>query len=111
MKKTIVLGFIALGVTFAASNTYKVEIFQKSMVEGKTLKPGEYKVTFANGNATLKNGKDSIQVPARQENETNKVSETALTYDNNSNLQEIAVGGTHTKILFDGAAAPMQPGL
>jgi hypothetical protein len=110
MKKTILLTFLALGVSaFAASNTFKVTIYQDSIVEGKNVKAGDYKVSVENGNAVLKQGKDSIAVPAREETEPNKVSSTELLYENNTHLQSIRVGGTHTRIVFENPAA-MHPG-
>lgn len=110
MKRTVLLSFFAIAATaFAASNTYKVNLTQDSVVEGKTLKAGDYKVSVENGTATFKQGKQSVEVPARVENETNKIPSTEVTYTNNTQLQEIRVGGTHAKIVLDGSA-PMQTG-
>ena len=97
------------GMAFAASNTFKVDIFQDSVVDGKTLKAGNYKIMMENGNAVLKEGKQTIEVPAREENEPNKIASTELLYKDTTNLQEIRVGGTHTRIVFEGAA-PMRAG-
>ena len=113
MKTTLLLGFIALGTTaFAATaNSLKVNIFQDSAIEGKTLKAGDYKISLENGNAVIKQGKQSIEVPAREETEANKFARTALIYQGDGkNLKEIDAAGTHTKIVFEGAA-PTQPGL
>jgi len=112
MKKKLLLSFMALGVTaaFAANDTFKVNLFQDSVIEGKTVKAGEYKLSMENGNAILKRGKESIAIPARQETDPNKAASTELTYKDNTNLQEIRFGGTHTKIVFEGAM-PAQPGL
>src|SRR5579863_3063296 len=104
MKKTLLLGFVALGATaFAASNSFKVQLFQDSVVEGKTLKAGEYKLSIENGHALISEGKESIQVPARAETEPNKISATELIYHDNTQLQEVRIGGTHTRIVFEGA--------
>ena len=113
MKKTLLLGFVALGATaFAATaSSLKVNIFQDSTVEGKTLKAGDYRISLDNGNAVIKQGKQSIEVPAREETEANKFVRTALIYQaDGKNLKEIDVEGTHTKIIFEGAAST-QPGL
>jgi hypothetical protein len=111
MKKILLLGFAALGATaFAASNTFKVQVFQDSVVEGKTLKAGEYKLAIENGNAVISEGKESIHVPAREETEPNKISATELIYHDNTQLQEIRIGGTHTRIIFEGAT-PMNSGM
>ncbi len=113
MKATLFLGFVALGATaFAASsNVLKVNIFQDSTVDGKTLKAGDYRISMENGNAVIKQGKQSIEVPAREETETNKFSRTELIYQGDGkSLKEVDVAGTHTKIIFEGAA-PTQSGL
>ena len=110
MKKTLVASFLVVaGMAFAASNTFKVDLFQDSVVDGKTLKAGSYKITMENGNAVIKQGKQTIEVPAREENEPDKVASTELLYKDKTNLQEIRVGGSHTRIVFEGAA-PMQAG-
>jgi hypothetical protein len=110
MKKTLLAGLVVFaGIGFAASNTFKVDIYQDSIVEGKTLKAGSYKIVLENGNAVIKQGKQTIEIPAREENEADKVVSTELVYRDQTNLQQIRVGGTHTRIVFEGAA-PMQAG-
>ena len=110
MKKTITIGLLAFGATaFAASNTYKMDITQNSVIEGKMLKPGTYKVTVDNGTATIKDGRNVIEVPAKEVMDTNKVESTELTYNEN-NIKEVRFGGTHARILFD-ASAPAQSGM
>ncbi len=107
MKKILLLSFLALSAAaFAASNSMKVNIFQDSTVDGKTLKAGEYRVSLENGNAVITHGKETIQVPAYEKTEANKFANTELFYKTNTgNLQEIAVGGTHTRIVFGSAPA------
>ncbi len=107
MKKTLLLGFIALATTaFAATgNVLKVNIFQDSTIDGKTVKAGDYKISVENGNAVIKQGKESVQVPAREETVTDKFARTELIYQGDGkNLKEINVAGTHTKIVFEDAA-------
>lgn len=111
MKKTLLISFVALaGTAFAASNTYKVNLFQDSVVAGKTLKAGECKISLENGTAVIKQGKESIAVPAREETAPKKIASTELFYKNGSDLQQISVGGTHTEIVF-GGSAPTLPGM
>jgi hypothetical protein len=110
MKKTLLCGFVALGTTaFATSNTYKVNLTMDSVVEGKTLKAGDYKITMENGNAVIKQGKNTIEVPARAETDATKISSTEVTYRDDNQVMEIRFGGTNTKIVFEGAA-PMASG-
>jgi hypothetical protein len=109
MKNTLLASFVILaGTACAASNTFKVDIFQDSVVNGKTIKAGSYKIMMQNGNAVIKQGKETIEVPAREENDPDKVASTELVY-NGTSLKQIRLGGTHTRIVFDDTA-PMQAG-
>jgi hypothetical protein len=112
MTKTLLLSLVALGATAFASgnNTFKLNLTQDSVVEGKTIIAGDYKVSFENGNATLTRGKQSIEVPAREENAASKFPSTSLVYQSANNLSEIRFGGSHTKLVFGGAAASMPSG-
>jgi hypothetical protein len=110
MKKTLLVSLVALGsLAFAAGSTFKVNLDQDSVVAGKSLKAGTYKISVENGNAVLTHGKESIEVPAKEETAPNRYSDTALTYSGNANLEEIDLGGTHTKIVFE-ATAPTHEG-
>lgn len=111
MRKTLLACFLVLGATaFAAGNTYKVTLFQDSVVEGKTLKAGDYKISVENGNAVIKWGRNnSVEVPARAESDANKFGSTVVLYKGSADVTQIRVGGTHTKIVFEGAT-PMQTG-
>lgn len=105
MLNKLFLTFAAAGAitAFAASNTYKVDILENTVVEGKQVKAGTYKIEVENNVATLKRGKDTIQVPARTEAAPTKFDNTRLQYADNA-LHEIHVGGTSTKIVFEGGA-------
>jgi hypothetical protein len=104
MKKTLLLSVMVFSAAaFASSDKpFKITLTQDSVVEGKTLKAGDYKVSFENGNAIIKQGKDVIQVPAREENDAMKFESNSLVYQNDGKLSEVRFGGTHTKIVFDG---------
>jgi len=106
MKKTLLLSLAFAGATlFASGNTFNMSLTQDSIIEGKTLKAGDYKVSFENGTAVIKQGKETIEVPAREETESNKFSSTSLMYQNDGKLSEVRFGGTHTKIVFEGASS------
>ena len=102
MIKKAVLGFLtaALMVASAATGTFKVTILQNSVVDGKKLKAGDYKLEMLNNVAVLKHGKDIVRLPAREETSASKFAATEIQYTNNNDLQEIHIGGTNTKIVF-----------
>ena len=89
---------------FAASNTYKVSILNDTTVEGKQVKAGDYKLELAKDTATLKHGKDVIEVPAHTEQAQSKYGSTQMQFVDNK-LHEIHIGGTSTKVVFGGENA------
>jgi len=63
------------------------------------LKAGDYKVEVEGNQATFKQGKQEIKVPASVEKSTNKFPDTTLE-SSGTNLQAIDIGGTTIKIVF-----------
>ncbi len=106
MLSKLAVTCIATGATlaFAASNVYKVDVLDDTTVEGKQVKAGTYKIEVENNKATLKRGKESIEVPGHTEKATSKYSRTQIQYVDNA-MHEIHLGGTNTKIVFSQAGA------
>ncbi len=105
MKK-ILFTLAAAGVMTlsAATGTYKVSVLENSLVDGKQVKAGDYKLEMKDTNTiVLKQGRQAIELPGRTETATAKYSSTELQYTNNNDLQEIHIGGTNTKIVFGGS--------
>ena len=104
MFKKMLLSSMIFGVmlTTAATKGYRVQIFQDSVVEGKSLKAGEYRIEMQNDMAVITKGKQTIEVPDHSESVTNKFPLTELLYDNDK-IQEIHVGGSRVKIVFGSA--------
>lgn len=101
----LLLGFLTAGVMVAsAATTYHVSIFQDSTVNGKQIKAGDYKLEIqSNNTAVLKQGKQTIDVPARTETAPNKFSTTMIQFSHDNVLQKIDIGGTRTEIVFGGS--------
>jgi uncharacterized protein with PhoU and TrkA domain len=111
MKKLLVISSLTFVATaFAAEKPVKVQLFQDSVINGKTFKAGEYKISVTNGTAVIRQGKTAIEVPAREETDPNKISSTELLYKNGSELQQIRLGGGHTVIDFE-PAGPNHSGM
>jgi len=104
MKKILLsFGTLALAVASAASS-YKVTLFQPSLVNGTELKPGEYKIELKENKAVLKNGKTSVEADIKTETADSKFSSTTVRYRNGDGkyrVQEIRLGGTNTKLVFE----------
>jgi hypothetical protein len=105
MLNKLILTFTIAGVVaaFAATGTYRVNILQDSVVEGKQIKAGDYKIAVENNTAVLKHGRQSIEVAAHTEQSQSKYSNTQVRYVDNA-ISEIHVGGTMTKIVFTGGS-------
>jgi len=104
MKKLMLsFGTLALAVASAASS-YHFSIFEPSVVAGQELKPGDYKVEVNGNKAMIKTGKQIVEAPVTVQDGTEKFSETSVRYANNNGklmVQEIRLGGTHTKLVFN----------
>jgi len=101
-KILLAFGAFALAVASAAS-TYTVTLTDVTYVNGSALKPGDYKMQIAGDKITLKSGKTVVEVPAKVQDAAQKFDGTALKFENANGatkLQEIWVGGTHTKIVL-----------
>ena len=105
MFKRILLAFAILAVAVATagtapgSHTYTINLMQPAVVNGSQLKPGECRLTVDVTKVTLVQGQLTVDVPAAKvETMEKKYDSTAIRY-NGSNLAEIRVGGTKTRIL------------
>ena len=106
MLRKLLFSSITVGVIIATagSNNYHVQISQDSVVNGKSIKAGDYRLEMQNNMAVIKQGKQTIEVPAHAESVANKFASTEIEYRDNK-IQEIRVGGSRTKIVFGGANA------
>lgn len=96
--------FLTLAMVCASAATYTVTLFQPSHVNGKDLKPGDYKLTLENDKATIAKGKDKVEAAVKIETGDAKFSATSVRYtDDNgkAKVQEIRLGGTNTKVVFN----------
>ena len=104
MRTKLLLTFIVGGVMIvsAASNKYHVNILDDVVIDGKSIKAGEYTIEMQNDIAVIKQGKQTIEVPAHTESAAKKVDSTTLRSTGKA-LEEIQIGGSRTKIVFGAA--------
>ena len=105
MTRKLLLSFatFALAVASAASS-HKITLFQPSLVNGTELKPGDYKVTVQDNKVVISSGKTSVEATIKTETADSKFSSTTVRYRNGDGkyrLQEIRLGGTTTRLVFD----------
>jgi hypothetical protein len=83
-----------------AANTYKVTLFEPALLSGAQLKPGEYKIEIRDNKAIFTHGKESAEAAVKLESSPTKFASTSVKYEG-SKLQEIRLGGTSTRLVFE----------
>ena len=110
MLKKLVLGFTTLAVMVASAASYNVTFYQFANVNGKQLKPGEYKLQLKDDNtAVLKRNKEEIEIAVHSETADKKFANTSVRFGQGDQIQEICIGGTKTKLVV-GSASNMSSG-
>jgi hypothetical protein len=98
------IGVFALAMASAATS-YRVTFFSLSNVAGTDVKAGEYRLEIKDGKAVLKQGSTVVEAAVRVETADKKFSDNSIKYEG-SKVQEIRIGGTTTRLVFeDGASA------
>jgi len=105
MARKVLLSFAILAVSAVASaKSYSVTLFQPSVVGGAELQPGEYKLDVTESKVTIRNGKKIAGATVRVEATAEKFGSTSVRYQNGDGkyrIQEIRLGGTRTKLVFN----------
>ena len=107
-KFMLAFGVFALAIASAAS-TYHVTIDNPAWVAGNELKPGDYTVKVDGEKVILKSGKNVVETSAKVEANEKKFDQTTVRMNDENGkevIQEIRVGGTRTKIVFESAPGP-----
>lgn len=105
MVKKSILAFATFALAIAsAASSYSVTFFQPVVVNGQTLQAGDYKLKYSDTKATIQQGKSVTEVPVKVENNTGKFATTTVRL-NGTQVEEIRLGGTHTKLVFEKTGA------
>jgi hypothetical protein len=108
--KKFSIGFATIALAFASqANSYKVTLLEPSVINGTELKPGDYKVEIKNDKAVIWQGKNSTEAPVKVEEGTSKYSATTVRYGANARVQEIRVGGTKARLVFEETQPTSKP--
>jgi hypothetical protein len=103
-KFMLALGVCAMAIVSAAS-TYHVTFDNPAWIAGNELKPGDYTIKVDGDKVILKQGKNVVETAAKVETNDKKFDTTSFRLNDQGGkpmLEEIRVGGTHTKIVFEG---------
>lgn len=105
MLRKLIVSFVVLALGIASAKTYTVTLFQPSLLAGTELKPGEYRVEVQDGKVIFRSGKLRVEAPVKVETAETKFSATSVRYANGggtaSRIQEIRLGGTNLRLVFD----------
>ncbi len=106
MKKAIAV-ILAIGMSAAyAASSYQVTLYKPTTINGTQLKPGSVKVEVQGDKVVIKQGKTSVESNVTVQNGERKFEASSVTYNAAAidQVQEIRLGGTATKLLFDSGA-------
>jgi hypothetical protein len=95
---------ILAAAAVASAKSYTVKLFQPSVVGGAELQPGEYKLDVNESKVTIRSGKNSAEATVTVESGDQKYASTSVKYQNGDGkyrIQEIRLGGTKTKLVFN----------
>ncbi|HVX65572.1 MAG TPA: hypothetical protein VHA11_03170 [Bryobacteraceae bacterium] len=105
MTKRFILALVcAASLAIASAKTYKVTLFQPTVLSGTELKPGNYKLNVENDKVVITDGKQSAETTVKVEQGATKFQSTTVRYaaDAGKNrVQEICLGGTTIKLVFN----------
>ena len=102
-KALFAFATIAIAVASAASSD-RLTIFEPSVINGTELKPGDYKLEVKDSSVVITRGKQTVEAPVKIESAPSKFNATSVRYTNGNGKQsvdEIRLGGTTTKLVFN----------
>jgi hypothetical protein len=103
MRK-VVFAFLVLALAMVNAKTYRITLFQPSVLAGTELKAGEYILELDSTKIVLKSGRVSVECPVKAETMDKKCATTSVRYANGDRkyqIREIRLGGTKRKLVVD----------
>jgi len=86
MKKQLLLALAVAGLALASAKSYSINLSQPAMLGATTLAPGDYRVEVVDQKADTKYNATSVRFDVA---------------DGKMHIQEIHIGGTKTKLVFN----------
>jgi len=106
MKKVLAVLF-ALTISAAyAANSYHVNLYKPTTVNGVQLNPGDCKLELQGDKVVIKQGKTTVEANVSVQNAPQKFVLTTLGYDEEAGgqLHDVRLAGTTLKLVFDAGA-------
>ena len=104
MTKRVIFAFLVLALAAASAKTYTVTLFQPAVLAGTELKPGEYQLDLNDTKVVIKNSKVKVECDVKVETADSKFNTTTVRFasgDGKLRIQEIRLGGTKLKLVFN----------
>ena len=100
----LVLCFATASLAIGGAASYNITLFQPTTINGKELKEGDYKLELNDHTAVIRQGKTAVEADVKPETVDRKYASTSVKYvvtNGKNNVQEIRLGGTKTKLVFE----------
>ena len=104
MKKLLLLAIGAAGLAMAGTKSYSFDLYGPALLGATTLAPGEYRVEVVDQKALIRNGKMHCEAAVTVQSGDSKYGATTVRFinaDGKMHIQEIRIGGTKTKLVFN----------
>src|SRR6266496_2749314 len=104
MKRKLLFSFALLGLAIASAKSYTVTLYETAKVGNMELKPGEYRIDVVDQKAVIRNGSLKGEASVKVENNGAKYPVNSVRLNAASGtprIQEIRIGGTRTKLVFE----------
>ena len=102
--KRLLFTLALVGASLASAKTYTVRLSDPAAIANHQFKTGEYRLEINGDHVLLKGEKTVVELPVQIENEARKFDNTTVTVSTqggSAQIQEIGIGGTRTKLLFN----------
>ena len=102
VNMSLMFGTLGLAAALAGS-THTVHLSDPAMVNGVSLKPGDYRVEVEGNKAVIKRGKEKVEAVVQTEKSDHKFDLTSVIVDNSGTtpkVKEIDLGGTNERLLL-----------
>jgi hypothetical protein len=103
--KRLLFAFLVLALGLASAKTFTITLHQKAVIGGTELKAGDYRADLQDTKLVLKaSGKQVLEATVKVENSDTKFDSTSVRMSNGDGkytVQEIRVGGTNLRLLFN----------
>ncbi|MGO4884509.1 MAG: hypothetical protein ACLP59_27370 [Bryobacteraceae bacterium] len=104
MKKVGLLACLLAGLAFASAKSFTVTFSEPAMVGATQLKAGDYKVEVQSDKVVLKHGHETAEAAIKAVTMEKKYDATSISMakvNGTNRLEEIEIGGTHTKLVLE----------